>query len=51
MGQKRKCPGSRGTSVLPSRADIVSLSRHVRLVPLAEVELARGIRGHTPTLF
>jgi hypothetical protein len=25
MGQKRKCPGSRGTSVLPSGADIVSL--------------------------
>src|SRR5450432_2666767 len=32
-GQKRKCPGSRGTSVLPSGADIVSLPRHVRLVP------------------
>ena len=33
LGQKRKCPGSRGTSVLPSGADIVSLPRHVRLVP------------------
>src|SRR5450755_4681585 len=31
--QKRKCPDSRGTSVLPSGADIVSLPRHVRLVP------------------
>jgi hypothetical protein len=29
-GQKRKCPGSRGTSVLPTGADIVSLPRHVR---------------------
>ena len=36
MGQKRKCPGSRGTSVLPSAADIVSLPQHVRLVPTAE---------------
>jgi hypothetical protein len=27
-GQKRKCPGSRGTSALPSGADIVSLPRH-----------------------
>src|ERR1700730_3909763 len=35
--QKRKCPGSRGTSVLPSGADIVSLSRHVRLVPSRDV--------------
>ena len=31
--QKRKYPGSRGTPVLPSGADIVSLPRHVRLVP------------------
>jgi len=37
MGQKRKCPGSRGTSVLPSGADIVSQPRHVRLVPIPEV--------------
>src|SRR6266851_1847598 len=38
MGQKRKCPGSRGTSVLPSTgADIVSLPRHVRLVPKHEI--------------
>jgi hypothetical protein len=27
-------PGSRGTSVLPSGADIVSLPQHVRLVPI-----------------
>ena len=33
VGQKRKCPGSRGTSVLPSGADIISLPGHVRLVP------------------
>ncbi len=33
VGQKRKCPGSRGTSGLPSGADIVSLRQHVRLVP------------------
>src|SRR5258708_12508472 len=32
LGQKRKCPGPCGTSVLPSGADIVSLPRHVRLV-------------------
>jgi hypothetical protein len=25
LGQKQKCPGSRGTSVLPSGADIASL--------------------------
>src|SRR6202171_5861430 len=42
MGQKRKCPGSRGTSVLPSGADIVSLPLHVRLVPEAEVIGAFG---------
>jgi hypothetical protein len=35
LGQKRKCPGSRGTSVSPSGADIVGLPRHVRLVPEA----------------
>jgi hypothetical protein len=34
LGQKRKYLGSRGTSVLPSGADIVSLPRHVRLVPM-----------------
>src|SRR5713101_8540527 len=34
LGQKRKCPGSRGTSVLPSGADIVSLPRHVSLVTM-----------------
>src|SRR5450631_3832309 len=37
MCQKWKCPGSRGTSVLPSGADIVSLPRHVRFVPISEV--------------
>jgi hypothetical protein len=36
LGQKRKCPGSRGTSVLPSGADIVSMPRHVRLVPIRD---------------
>jgi hypothetical protein len=47
LGQKRKCPGSRGTSVLPSGADIVSLPRHVRLVPKAEIlsVLQRSFRG------
>jgi hypothetical protein len=39
LGQKQKCPGSRGTSVLPSGADIVSLPRHVRLVPQAVVNV------------
>ena len=28
--KKRKCPGSRGTSVLPSGADMVCLPQHVR---------------------
>ena len=42
--QKRKCPGSRGTSFLPSGADIVSLPRHVRLVPKHKVA-AIGIGG------
>ena len=37
MGQKRKCPGSRGTSVLPSGADIVGLPQHVSLVPKHEI--------------
>ena len=41
MGQKRKCPGLRGTPVLPSGADIVSLRQHVRLVPTTEVGRAR----------
>src|SRR5450631_2309009 len=36
-GKKRKCPGSRGTSVLPSGADIVSLPRHVHFVPKGEI--------------
>src|ERR1700674_3797787 len=39
LGQKRKCPGSRGTSVLPSGPDIVSLPRHVRLVPTCDISL------------
>jgi hypothetical protein len=34
MGQKRKCPRLNGTSLLPSRADIVGLPRHVRKVPI-----------------
>ena len=37
LGPKRKCPGPRGTSVLPSGADIVSLPQHVRLVPTHKV--------------
>jgi hypothetical protein len=37
LGQKRKCPGSRGTPVLPSGADIVSLPQHVSLVPQADI--------------
>jgi hypothetical protein len=39
LGQKRKCPGSRGTSGLPSGADILSLPRHVRLVPSTDIVL------------
>jgi hypothetical protein len=47
--QKRKCPGSRGTSVLPSGADIVSLPRHVRLVPMHKVAaLQPAARGQEP---
>ena len=47
LGQKRKCPGSRGTSVLPSGADIVSLPRHVRFVPIREVgDIIRSPRRH-----
>jgi hypothetical protein len=41
-GQKRKCPGPRGTSVLPSGADIVSMPRHVRLVPITDV-IGKGV--------
>ena len=36
LGQKRKCTGSRGTSVLPSGADVVSLPQHVSLVPIPD---------------
>jgi hypothetical protein len=39
--QKRKCPDSRGPSVLPSGADIVSLPQHVRLVPKGDVGVFR----------
>ena len=46
LGQKRKCPGSRGTSVLPSGADIVSLPQHVRLVPIAEAGPTRSPHQH-----
>jgi hypothetical protein len=46
LGQKRKRPGSRRTSVLPSGADTVSLPRHARLVPNPEVDhLVEG--GHS----
>src|SRR6266852_7635959 len=34
LGQKRKCPRLHGTSVLPSRADIVRSPWHVCLVPI-----------------
>ena len=44
LGQKRKCPGSRGTSVLPSAADIVSLPRHVRLVPIVFAKIQNAVR-------
>jgi hypothetical protein len=43
MSALRKCPGSRGTSVVPSAADIVSLPRHVRLVP--NIDIARMKRS------
>src|SRR5450631_1823309 len=45
LGQKRKCPGSRGTSVLPSATDIVSLPRHVRLVPISDIHEYGDYRG------
>jgi hypothetical protein len=54
QGQKRKCPGSRGTSVLPSGPDIVSLPRHVRLVPkgdLANISTKVEISLDAPPLF
>ena len=37
LGQNRKWQGSRGTSVLPSTADIVRPARHVRKVPCADI--------------
>ena len=37
QGQTRKCPRLHGTSVVPSRADVVRPPQHVRLVPLPEV--------------
>src|SRR5258708_19758195 len=36
LGQKRKWPRLNGKSVLPSRADIVRLSQHVRKVPTTD---------------
>src|ERR1700687_6424216 len=36
IGQKQKYPGSRGRSVLPSKAHFASLPRHVGSVPLTE---------------
>src|SRR5712692_11648710 len=44
--QKRKCPGSRGTSVLPSGAEIISLPRHVRLVPKGDMRELRHLILH-----
>ena len=41
LGQNRKWQGSRGTSVLPSTADIVRPTRHVRKVPNCDI----AIRG------
>jgi hypothetical protein len=43
LGQKRKCPGSRGTSVLPSGADIVSLLQQFRLVPNSDIASSHSI--------
>jgi hypothetical protein len=37
QGQQQKCPGSRGTSVLPSGADIASTPRQVRFVPRSDI--------------
>ena len=53
LGQKRKCPGSRGTSVLPSGADIVSLPQHVRLVPTTDIIDSAALRrfGHVNSLY
>src|SRR5258707_10664576 len=43
QGQTRKCPCLHGTSVVPSRADVVRPPRHVRPVPSVDgSELARG---------
>jgi len=39
LGQKRKYLASRGTSVLPSTADIVRLPSHARFVPKADEAL------------
>jgi hypothetical protein len=48
VGQKRKCPGPRGTPVLPSGADVVSLPQHVGLVAIllkkSKVERVRKSR-------
>jgi hypothetical protein len=37
LGQKRKCPGSRGTSVLPRTTDIIRPARLVRFVPIGDL--------------
>jgi len=47
LGQTRKWPRLHGMSVLPSRADIVRPSRHVRL---GRVEDGRGSLSHSATL-
>jgi hypothetical protein len=44
-----KWQGSRGTSVLPSTADIVRLLRHVRKVPIAVSTSIRGFRSRPLT--
>jgi hypothetical protein len=52
LGQKRKWPGLRGTSVSPSGADIISLPRHVNLVPRVDIremkEFANWQDGRPP---
>jgi hypothetical protein len=52
LGQRRKWLRLNGTSVLPSRADIVRLPRHVRFVPISEVAtLIRSARRQAPAMW
>jgi hypothetical protein len=43
LGQNRKCPRLHGMSVLPSRADIVRLPRHVRFVPMSDIAMPKSV--------